>query len=116
MRARQRARAGVGIMTNQLTFCLWETAVEKAADGSVTLRPRVPLSTMSAAQAARVLGVGRDRVYDIWQAGLLEGTKPGALARRRDGRGSNAALRLDTASVLEYNERQREMARRERAG
>ena len=102
-------------MSQQLTFCLWETAVEKQPDGSVTLRPRVPLSTMTAKAAGKVLGLGRDRIYDLWQAGLLDGYKPGAVAVRTDGRKSNAALRLDTASVLEYKERQRESARLERA-
>jgi hypothetical protein len=102
-------------MSQQLTFCLWETSVERAADGSVTLRPRAPLSSMSAGQAGKVLGLGRDRVYDLYKAGLIDGFKPGAIATRRDGRASNAALRLDSASVLEYKERQREMARRERA-
>ena len=97
-----------------LQLCLWETAVETAPDGAVTLRPRVPLSTMSAAQAGKVLGLGRDRVYDLYQAGLLDGWKPGAMAKRSDGRASNAALRLDTEGVLRYRERQREMALRER--
>jgi hypothetical protein len=98
----------------QLTFCLWDTAVERQADGSVKLRPRAPMSVMSAKRAGEILGLGVDRIYDLYQAGLIEGCKPGAMAVRKDGRRSNAALRLDSASVLEYKERQRENARRER--
>ena len=103
-------------MSQQLTFCLWETAVERAPDGAVTLRPRTPLSSMSAGQAAKVLGCSRWTVQSLYQAGLLDGYKPGARVVRKDGRGSNAALRLDSASVLAYKERQREMARQERDG
>lgn len=100
----------------QLTFCLWETAIERQADGSVRLRPRVPLSHMSVKQAARVLGCSPWTVQNLYQAELLDGWKPGARVKRKDGRASNAALRLDSASVLEYKARQQEMARRERAG
>lgn len=98
----------------QLTFCLWETAVERKPDGSVTLRPRAPLSTISAKRAGEILGLGVDRVYDLYQAGLINGCKPGAVAKRKDGRRSNAALRLDSGSVLEYRERQLAAARAER--
>jgi hypothetical protein len=100
----------------QLTLCLWETSVERAPDGAVTLRPRVPLSHMSTRQAAQVLGCSPWTVQNLYQAGLLDGYKPGAKAKRRDGRASNATLRLDSGSVLEYRERQRELARQERAG
>lgn len=100
----------------QLTFCLWETAVEKSPDGAVTLRARVPLSQMSVGQAGKILGLGRDRVYAIYQAGLIAGYKPGAIATRRDGRASNAALRLDSGSVLEYRERQLAAGRKECCG
>ncbi len=72
------------------------------------------MSVMSAKRAGEILGLGVDRIYDLYQAGLIEGCKPGAMAVRKDGRRSNAALRLDSASVLEYKERQRENARRER--
>jgi hypothetical protein len=71
---------------------------------------------MSVRQAAKVLGCSPWTVQSLYQAGLLDGFKPGARVIRKDGRASNAALRLDSASVLEYKERQREMARRERAG
>jgi hypothetical protein len=80
------------------------------------LRPKTPLSNMSAWQAAKVLGCSRWTVQSLYQAGLLDGYKPGARVVRKDGRGSNAALRLDSASVLQYKERQQEMARQERAG
>lgn len=88
--------------------------MERQPDGSVALRPRAPMSVMSAKRAGEILGLGVDRIYDLYQAGLLEGSKPGAMAVRKDGRRSNAALRLDSASVLEYKERQRANARRER--
>lgn len=99
----------------QLTFCLWETAIERAADGAVTLRPRVPLSQMSVKQAAGILGCSPWTVQTLYQAGLIDGYKPGARVVRKDGRGSNATLRLDSGSVLEYKARQQELARQERA-
>jgi hypothetical protein len=33
---------------------------------------------------------------------LIDGYKPGARVKRKDGRASNAALRLDSESVLKY--------------
>lgn len=84
---------------------IWETEVVKAEPGRAIVQARKPLHTMSAKQAARVLGLSVDRVYDLWQAGCLEGSKPGAIARRRDGRASNAKLVLDAESVLRWKER-----------
>jgi hypothetical protein len=100
----------------QLTLCLWETSIERGPDGAVTLRPRVPMSHMGVRQAAKVLGCSPWTVGDLYRAGLLDGYKPGAKVKRRDGRASNAALRLDSESVLRYRERQLEAARLERAG
>jgi hypothetical protein len=101
-------------MSEQLQLLIWESEVTRTGAGSVTLTARRPLSTMTTAHAGRVLGLGRDRIYDLWQAGLLDGYKPGAIATRKDGRRSNAALRLDSGSVLEYRERQLAAARSER--
>lgn len=101
-------------MAEQLTFLIWESEVKTTGPGSVTLTARRPLSTMSCQHAAKLLGLGRDRVYDLYQAGLIDGFKPGAVATRKDGRRSNAALRLDAGSVLEYRERQLAAARAER--
>ena len=65
---------------------------------------RRPLSRMSVAQAARLLGCSKDGVWRAFRAGLITGWKPGARAKRADGRASNAALVLDAGSVLAYKE------------
>jgi hypothetical protein len=101
-------------MSEQLQLLIWESEVTRTGTGTVTLTARRPLSTMSCAHAAKLLGLGRDRVYDLYQAGLLDGYKPGAIAVRKDGRASNAAVRLDSASVLEYRERSLAASRAER--
>ena len=99
-------------MTEQLTFLIWESEIIRTGPGSVSVVARRPLSTMSCKQAGKVLELGRDRIYDLWQAGLLEGFKPGAVATRRDGRASNAALRLDSARGLGDRGRQLGAARK----
>jgi hypothetical protein len=101
-------------MAEQLQLLIWESEVTRTGTGSVTLTARRPLSTMSCAHAAKVLGCSRWTVQNLYQAGLLDGYKPGARVVRKDGRGSNAALRLDSGSVLEYRERQLAGARAER--
>ena len=101
-------------MAEQLQLLIWESEVTRTGAGTVTLTARRPLSTMSCAHAAKLLGLGRDRVYDLYQAGLIEGYKPGAVAVRKDGRKSNATVRLDSGSVLGYREMQLAAARKER--
>lgn len=101
-------------MAEQLQLLIWESEVTRTAPGSVTLTARRPLSHMSRAQAAKVLGCSEWTVSDLYRAGLLDGYKPGARVPRKDGKASNAALRLDSGSVLEYKQRRIEMARMER--
>lgn len=88
----------------QLTLCIWETEVTPAGDGRAVITARKPLSRLSVAQAAKMLGCSKDSVWRAWRAGLLTGWKPGARRQRADGRGSNAALVLDAGSVLAYKE------------
>lgn len=80
----------------------------------MTLVARRPLSHMSRAQAAKVLGCSEWTVSSLYRAGLIDGYKPGARVVRKDGKGSNAALRLDSGSVLEYKQLRLDMARIER--
>jgi hypothetical protein len=64
---------------------------------------RKPLSEMSVKQTAKVLGVEPWTVTDLYRLGLIAGRKPGArVLKRKDGKKSNAALRLDSESVLRY--------------
>jgi hypothetical protein len=86
----------------QLTLCIWESEVSQAGPGKVTITARRPLSHMSVKQAAKVLGVSEWTVTDLFRLGLVDGFKPGARVQRKDGRASNAALRLDSESVLKY--------------
>lgn len=98
----------------QLQLLIWESEVTRTKAGSVTLTARRPLSTMTTKQAAKVLACSPWTVQSLYQAGLIEGYKPGARVLRKDGRGSNASIRLDSGSVLEYRERQLAAARAER--
>jgi hypothetical protein len=81
---------------------VWESDVTQAGDGRVVITARKPLSHMSRKQAAKVLGCSEWTVSDLFRLGLLNGYKPGARRKRKDGRASNAALRLDSESVLRY--------------
>jgi hypothetical protein len=101
-------------MAEQLQLLIWESEVTRTGAGTVTLTARRPLSHMSRAQAAKVLGCSEWTVSSLYRAGYLDGYKPGARVARKDGRGSNAALRLDSGSVLLYKQRRLEMAALER--
>lgn len=83
-------------------------------EGQVRLVARRPLSEMSSRQAARVLGVSQWTVNDLWRAGLLAGYKPGSRGKRKDGKPSNAKLRLDAESVLRYKAEREAEGREER--
>ncbi len=86
----------------QMTLCIWESEITPAGDGRATIVARKPISHMSRKQAARLLGCSEWTVSDLYRMGLLKGCKPGARAVRRDGKASNAAVRLDSESVLRY--------------
>jgi hypothetical protein len=95
----------------QLTL-IWESELVPRGDGRLEVVARRPLSHMSRRQAARALGVSEWTVSDLFRLGLLEGYKPGArVLQRRDGRASNAALRLDSESVLRYKAAREAMCR-----
>ena len=103
-------------MSEQLHLLIWESEVVTAGEGRVTVIARRPLSHMSRKQAARVLGCSEWTVSDLFRLRLLGGYKPGARVRRKDGKASNAALRLDSGSVLLYKQRQQADARIARVG
>lgn len=86
----------------QMQLLIWESDVISTGPGKVELVARRPLSHMSVRQAAKVLGLGEWGVQDLYRKRLLDGYKPGTRVVRKDGRASNAALRLDSGSVLEY--------------
>lgn len=81
---------------------VWESEVTQTGDGRAVITARKPLSHMSRKQAARLLGCSEWTVSDLFRLGLLDGYKPGARVLRKDGKASNAALRLDSESVLRY--------------
>ena len=90
-------------MTEQLTLA-WDTEITRHADNTVTLRAARPLHRMSTRQAARLLGCSEWTVGKLFRAGVLSGWKPGAAAKRKDGRASNACLVLDAGGVLLYKQ------------
>ena len=95
----------------QLTL-IWESELVPRGDGRVEVVARRPLSHMSRRQAARALGVSEWTVSDLYRLGLLEGYKPGArVLLRKDGKASNAALRLDSESVLRYKQTREAVSR-----
>ncbi len=86
-----------------MELLIWESEVVTRGPGRVELVARRPLSHMSRKHAAKVLGVSEWTVSDLFRLGLLKGYKPGArVLVRKDGKASNAALRLDSESVLRY--------------
>lgn len=97
--------------SDQLPLFVWESEVVTRGEGRVEIVARRPLSHMSRKQAARVLGVSEWTVSDLFRLGLLEGYKPGARVKRKDGKASNAALRLDSGSVLRYKQEREAMSR-----
>lgn len=86
----------------QLTL-IWESTLERDGDNAVRLVAKKPLSRMTTKHAARVLGVSVWTINKLHRAGKIQGYKPGAVATRKDGRASNAALVLDAESVLTYH-------------
>ena len=86
---------------------VWDSEVTRHADGAVTLTPRKPLSRMSPKQAASLLGCTTWTVTRLYREGILSGWKPGSIAKRKDGRASNACIVLDAGSVLAYKEKSR---------
>jgi hypothetical protein len=88
----------------QLTLCIWETEVQPAGENRAVVVARRPLSRVSSAQAAKILGCSEWTVRKLYRLGLLSGWKPGAAKTRRDGRQSNASLVLDAESVLRYKQ------------
>lgn len=88
---------------------VWESEVTTTGAGRVEITARQPLSHLSVRQTAKVLGLSTWSVGDLFRLGLITGFKPGARRVRSDGRASNAALRLNAESVLDYK-RQRESA------
>lgn len=86
----------------ELPLFVWATRVVRRGDGRAELVAVKPQKELSVAEAAQILCVRPRTVRRLWRYGLIGGWKPGAVAARRDGRESNAALVLDAESVLRY--------------
>lgn len=91
-------------MAEQMQLLIWESEITQAGPGRAVVTARKPLSRMSVEQAARLLGCSERVVAKAFRHGRITGWKPGAVAARRDGKTSNAALVLDAGSVLAYKE------------
>jgi hypothetical protein len=88
-----------------LSLFVWATKIVRRGDGRAELVAVKPKKEITVAEASEILGVSPRVVRRIWKAGLIEGWKPGAIAERSDGRGSNAELKLDAESVLRYKQK-----------
>ncbi|RYG95368.1 MAG: hypothetical protein EON58_14325 [Alphaproteobacteria bacterium] len=86
----------------QPKLLIWESDIVQAGDGRAVVTAKKPVSHMSCKQAAKVLGCSEWTVSSLYRERLIEGFKPGARKQRKDGKASNAALRLDSESVLRY--------------
>jgi hypothetical protein len=91
----------------QSTLLLWESDLTAAGDGRMIVTARRLVTDCTVERARKILGLPKSRtavVYRLYRAGLIDGAKPGAIAKRKDGRSSNAKLVLDMESVLRYHE------------
>lgn len=88
-----------------LPLFAWTTRVVRHGDGRAELVAVAPKKEISVAEAGRLLAVTPRTIRRLWQHGLIEGWKPGAIATRSDGRASNATLVLDAESVMRYKSR-----------
>jgi excisionase family DNA binding protein len=85
-----------------MTLMIWETSVTSHGNNSAVIA-RKPVFTMTADKAAKVLGCDVQTIWRLYRNGVITGCKPGAgHTIRKDGRKSNAKLRLDSESVLKY--------------
>lgn len=89
----------------------WESEVVKNPGGEITVKAIQPVSHMSRKQAAAALGCSVQVVTELFRHGMLQGYKPGGWRVRKDGRASNAVLRLSAGSVLHYKQRQEQAAK-----
>lgn len=85
----------------QLTLLIWESDVTTDGNNRAVVTARKPVFAMGLAQAAKVLRCSEWTVRMLYKDGILTGYKAGARTRK-DGKRSNAKVRLDSASVLEY--------------
>lgn len=88
--------------TEDLALFPWLTQVRRTGAGRAEITAVRPLKNLSAKQAGEMLGMTGHEVRRLWRAGIIAGSKPGAIATRRDGRANNAQLVLDAGSVLAY--------------
>lgn len=95
----------------QMQLLIWESDIAQAGDGRVVITARKPLSHMSRKQAAKVLGCSEQVITDLFRHGQLVGYKPGGWRVRKDGKASNAKLRLCSESVLRYKAARERQAR-----
>ena len=93
---------GYGMAAEQLTLLIWESEVQTDGENRAVVTARKPVFAMGVSQAAKILRCDTQVVCRLYRAGILAGYKPGAIVRRKDGRSSNAKIRLDSASVLAY--------------
>lgn len=79
-----------------------------AGDGRAIVQARRLVADCSVERAMKILGARSAKVvYRLYRAGEIDGRKPGAIKKRKDGKRSNAALILEMESVLACRERQR---------
>lgn len=88
--------------TEDLPLFAWFTRVRRTGDGRAEIEAVRPLKNLTAQQAGEILGMAGHEVRRLWKAGIIAGSKPGAIATRSDGRANNARIVLDAGSVMAY--------------
>ena len=92
----------VRMAAEQMTLLIWESDVTRDGENRAVVTARQPVFAMSTKQAGKVLRCSERVVCKLYRNGILSGYKPGAIAKRSDGRKSNAAIKLDSESVIKY--------------
>lgn len=88
--------------TEDLPLFAWVTRVRRLGDGRAEVEAVRPVKNLSPEEAGEILGMRGHEVRRLFKAGIIAGSKPGAIATRRDGRANNARIVLDAGSVLAY--------------
>ena len=92
-------------MAESTQLLIWESNIVTAAgENRAVVTAQRPLFRMSVKQAARVMQCSEGVITKAFRSGKLTGWKPGEIAKRTDGKRSNASIVLDAGSVLAYKE------------
>lgn len=87
-------------MSSQTQLEFFECTQSKLPDGRIVITPIrfAPRKDIGAKEAARMLGFSREEIYDLCEAGEIDGWRK---------EGSRTKYRIDPSSVTAYKQRRR---------